>query len=127
MKILVVDDDAMVARCVARLLVSLGHEVVVASGMKAASLAFDFFDIHGHFDMIFSDYRMPDKTGDAVLTEIDQRNSGIACILSTGGTGEVSIEQVIRQCPAKTVLLKKPYSLGDLCVALDQAMRNVQS
>jgi len=127
MKILVVDDDATVARGVVRLLVSLGHEVIVASGKNAASLAFGFLDTHGPFDMVFSDYRMPDKTGDMVLTEANDRNPVIACVLSTGGTGEVSIEQVVRQCPSKMVLLRKPYGLNELRAALDQAVQNARA
>ncbi len=68
MRILVIDDEALIVRTLTRLL--RHHDVVGAhSGQAALSLLRE----DNHFDGIFCDVRMPDANGVELAAEISER------------------------------------------------------
>src|SRR5690606_36072005 len=80
LKILVVDDDALVLMNTVDMLEDLGHEVVSASsGAEALRLADST-----RFDVVVTDHAMPRMTGTQLATALRSRQPGLPIILATG-------------------------------------------
>jgi len=80
--VLVVDDEEMVRSTVDRLLSLNGHDVDLApTGAKALAL-FDKND----YDIVFTDFGMPEMTGGALAHELRKRAPNLPIILLTGYT-----------------------------------------
>lgn len=80
-KVLIVDDDADVARAFARILAHAGYLTAVASNGKAALHHID----EDAFDVVVSDVSMPEMGGVELLTEVFRRDPDLPVILITGG------------------------------------------
>jgi CheY-like chemotaxis protein len=68
-RILVVDDEASVCEAIAALLRDDGHEVVEAYGGPEALALMDA----GHFDLVFTDFKMAGMTGAELAQSIHQK------------------------------------------------------
>ena len=80
-KILVVDDDFLVAMNTSAMLEDLGHQVVeVHSGL----LALDALDRDGPFDLMITDQAMPHMTGVQLVAAARARQPALQVILATG-------------------------------------------
>jgi PAS domain S-box-containing protein len=80
-KILLVDDDALIAMSSADMLIDLGHEVVEAySGKDALTL----IDSGTHFDLLITDYSMPGMTGAELAKAVKERVPGMPIVLASG-------------------------------------------
>jgi PAS domain S-box-containing protein len=81
LKVLAVDDDALVLLNTAMMLEDLGHEVIEAhSGDKALQL----LETSGGFDLIITDQAMPRMTGMALAMEVGRRWPHLPIILASG-------------------------------------------
>mgnify|MGYP000861799589 CR=1 FL=1 len=81
MRILVVDDDFLVAMNTTAMLEDLGHEAVeVHSGAEALRV----FKDDGRFDLVITDQAMPQMTGDQLISAIRQIRRDIPVVLATG-------------------------------------------
>ena len=81
LKILVVDDDFLVAMNTSAMLDDLGHEVVeVHSGQRAL----DELQRVGDFDLMITDQAMPQMTGTQLIDAARQSRPGLPVILATG-------------------------------------------
>lgn len=69
MKILVVDDEKLIASSLCRVLKLSGHETFVANSGIEALKAFD----SGPFHIVFLDFLMPDINGDEILKKIKEK------------------------------------------------------
>jgi len=111
LRILAVDDDALVLMSTVDMLEDLGHAVVGAeSGQQAlAELA------KGPFDLMVTDHAMPHMTGAQLVTEARARVPGLSIILASG----------YAELPSGTTVdvqrLSKPFSQADLADALLRA------
>ncbi|HLA39315.1 MAG TPA: response regulator [Candidatus Glassbacteria bacterium] len=80
MRIMVIDDDAALAWCLKEIFTKAGHECVVfleaREGVAEAKLS--------HFDVIFTDFRMPDLDGIQVLASIRSTDPQAKVIIMTG-------------------------------------------
>ena len=65
-QILVVDDEPTVCKAIQMMLRYYGHEVQIASDGKAALALFQ----GGQFDLVITDYLMPEMKGDQLVTLI---------------------------------------------------------
>ena len=108
LRILAVDDDALVLMNTVAMLEDLGHEVVSA---YSASNALDAFR-QEHFDLVITDQAMPDKTGVQLAGELRGHRPNIPIILATG----------YAELPPGTDIglpkLSKPFSQADLEAAV---------
>ncbi|KQW29691.1 two-component system sensor histidine kinase/response regulator [Rhizobium sp. Root274] len=80
-KILLVDDDVLIAMSSADMLSDLGHEVVeVYSGKDALAL----IDSGTSFDLLITDYSMPGMTGAELAKAVHERVPGLPILLASG-------------------------------------------
>ncbi len=80
-RILVVDDDVLIAMSTVDMLEDLGHEVVEAnSGAKALEI------LRGEreFDLLITDYSMPRMTGGQLAKAVRELKPGLPILLATG-------------------------------------------
>lgn len=103
--ILVVDDDALVAESVSKMLASLGHDTYVAnSGARALELVRDRAEI----ELVLTDQAMPEMTGFELAASIHEIKPSLPVVLGTGCAAASDKNE--RRLPR----LSKPYRETDL-------------
>ena len=81
LKILVVDDDFLVAMNTSAMLEDLGHDVVE---VHSGALALDALDQATDFDLMITDQAMPQMTGMQLVDAAREKFPGLPVILATG-------------------------------------------
>jgi signal transduction histidine kinase len=81
LRVLVVDDDAIVGASAAAMLEDLGHSAIEAA---SAEEALDVVRSEPEIDFIITDYAMPGMTGGQLATEIQRIVPGLPVIIATG-------------------------------------------
>ena len=84
LKILYVEDDAAMMRLVKTRLSAAGHVVTIACTYGEAISLFDSCA----FDIVLTDYDLPDGTGLDLLRSLKDRNARCATVMATSVTGE---------------------------------------
>lgn len=109
--VLLVDDDAAVAKALAALLSRAGYRVSVAGSAREAEILLD-----ERFDALVLDLRMPEMRGDALYYLASARQPWLAdrTVFVTGDITEQA-EQLIRQTGCQMLL--KPFR-GDTLLHL---------
>ena len=111
LRVLVVDDDVLVAMNTTAMLEDLGHEAVeVHSGRQAL----ETLEKTNGFDLVITDQAMPQMTGSQFVTEARAKWPGLPVILATG-YAELP-DDADRSMPR----LSKPFMQTDLERALKQ-------
>lgn len=102
MKILIVDDEALVRRSLSRALKSKGHEVLEAvdgnEGLKLWQTT--------QPDLVFLDVLMPGLTGPQVLKEIGAKKTGRVVLISAF-SGEHNMETAVQM--GADLFVPKPF------------------
>ena len=113
-KILVVDDDPVVQRMLAYVLVDGGHDTRRASNGMAALQLLE----RESFDLVVSDVRMPELDGLGLLARIrgDERLAELPVILLTAQFD--AYDDVQPQPDPLTIFLQKPLSSSELASAV---------
>jgi PAS domain S-box-containing protein len=113
LRVLVVDDDVLVAMNTTAMLEDLGHEAIeVHSGRQAL----ETLESADDFDLLITDQAMPQMTGLQLVTEARARWPGLPVILATG-YAELP-DEADRSLPR----LGKPFMQDDLERALGQVV-----
>jgi PAS domain S-box-containing protein len=116
-RILFVDDDALIAMSSTDMLLDLGHDVVeVHSGEEALQ------ELHGDstFDLLITDYSMPGMNGGELATAARQAISNLPILIASGYADlppGVSLD---------VARLAKPYSQDQLASAISKVMSSSQ-
>lgn len=107
-RVLVVDDDPLVADSIRRMLQFDGHQVQIAG---SAAEALQLFSPHS-FDLVLVDYEMPTTKGDALAQAIKERSPALPVVMFTGYAEAVRSAGLA----AKGVdrVLGKPFDLEEL-------------
>lgn len=114
MKILVVDDEPRIAKSLARMLQSQGHEPTIASdGLEAWSL---FQTRPEEWDMVITDIRMPNLDGVDLTRRVRASGSDVRVVFISGH-GELPNVGELR--PA--TFLAKPFRRTELIEAMNFA------
>lgn len=113
LKILLVDDEVLVRAGTAMMLDELGHEVIEASSGKQA---LEILADHPHFDLVISDFRMPDMDGMEMIAKGRKQITGLKAILMTGYDADDP-----RFAGLQAGSLSKPFGLDDLEAAIRDA------
>jgi CheY-like chemotaxis protein len=116
--VLIVDDEATLARVVAGLLDRLGYAVVAYTSPEDALAAFRATP--GRFDAVITDLRMPRMSGLELGGTLLAIRPDVPILLATGFAGELS-GAAIRARGFRDLLLK-PYSVAELGGALRRAL-----
>jgi EAL domain-containing protein (putative c-di-GMP-specific phosphodiesterase class I) len=115
--VLLVDDEAAIARGYARILTSAGFAVDVAEdGREAAGIARE-----KSFDVIVSDIAMPEMNGLELLHAVREHNLDVPVILMTGGPAIESAVQAMEYGALRYLI--KPIEPQELEEAVTRAVR----
>ncbi|MBY5459914.1 response regulator [Rhizobium leguminosarum] len=113
LKILLVDDDALIAMSSVDMLEDLGHEVVEAN---SGAQALELISSGQHFDLVITDYSMPGMTGAQLAQAARDIYPALPIVLATG----------YADLPAGTDIdlprLAKPYDQAQLAKEIAKAM-----
>jgi len=85
-KILIVDDDAEVARAFARILIRRGYNATIVSDGRSALARVE----EEGFDVVISDVSMPGMSGVELVEEVYRRDPDLPVILISGGAAPVA-------------------------------------
>jgi PAS domain S-box-containing protein len=109
LRVLVVDDDVLVAMNTTAMLEDLGHEAVeVHSGRQAL----EALETANGFDLVITDQAMPQMTGTQLVTEAHAKWPGLPVILATG------YAELPNDADKALMRLNKPFMQSDLERAL---------
>lgn len=109
-RILVVDDEVVLARMMHHVLTSLGYEVET-SNHPVAALELVSAD-PARFDLVLSDLTMPGMTGLELAARLREVRADLPIVLVTGNTDAVSPSEV--EARGLNGLLNKPASIHEL-------------
>ena len=114
-KILVVDDEPFVCDAVKMMLTFDGHSVETASSAKAALELF----APGKFDLVITDYAMPQMKGDELAVQIKSRAPDQPIVMITAYAEMLTASH----SPLTGVdsVISKPFLLDDLRSAIASA------
>ncbi|MCP4221316.1 MAG: PAS domain S-box protein [bacterium] len=102
-RILLVEDDAMLAEAEEKMLQELGYDVtVMKSGSEAAEI---FSRVPHHFDIVITDYAMTRMTGTQLIRHIREIRTDIPVILCTGFSNVTTPEEM-KELDIGTVIMK---------------------
>ena len=113
MKILIVDDEAHVARVLADAVTLQGHEAFVSGSGEEGLALLD----EKHPDAVFLDLVMPQMSGFEVLRRIRQTHPALPVVVITGHASPSQIEEARRLGATDCVV--KPFILNQLNQALE--------
>lgn len=114
MRILVVDDEPLVRRSLARALKSRGHEIFEAEdGAQGLTIWREQKP-----DLVFLDVLMPKMTGPQVLAEMGSSHSG-KVVLMSAFSGEHNMETALQM--GADLFIPKPFD--DIFIIVNQAER----
>ncbi|RJQ47706.1 MAG: response regulator [Gaiellales bacterium] len=107
--ILLVEDEASVRQMTERVLASSGYAVVAAADGESALAAFAARG--GRFDLVLSDYILPDLDGLELAEQLFRSNPDIRFILSSGYS-ELPDPEAVAESGFR--FIEKPYSIDSL-------------
>jgi PAS domain S-box-containing protein len=116
LRVLLVDDDAIVRRSAAALLETLGHAVTVASGGEEALC---LVEQGADWDVVLLDLNMPGLDGVQTLGRLRRVRQGLPVVLASGHLDEQLVSRLERLGAVSA--LPKPYSTAELQQALASA------
>ena len=117
-RVLVVDDEEVLARLAQMTLTALGYEVEFATG-SAAALALVRAD-PGRFALVLTDQTMPGMTGLVLAGQLREIRPGLPVILTTGFTQSLTTERL--EAAGVCQLLLKPTTILSLATAVHAAL-----
>ncbi len=120
--ILLVDDAPDVLNIHAALLQKIGHRITTAQNGKDALQKIE--QETGTFDMIITDYRMPEMDGLELIIELRHRGINLPIMMITAYGEDERLQQVYQH---HVTVLRKPVNLRELNAQITQALRPDQS
>lgn len=115
-RVLVVDDEERVRGLLCDLVAAWGCQAVEAANGAQALTLFE----EGDYDLVLTDYLMPDRTGLDLIRDLRDRDAAIGVIMFTASTAD--LEPDSRRLDF--TLLRKPLQLDGLKTAVSQALRH---
>ena len=113
LRLLVVDDDPEVRATLTHMLNEGGHAVTGAAGGHSALAALG----SATFDLVVSDYLMPEMSGAELIREARQVRPGLPFLIVSGFADS---DELARTCP-DTARIGKPFVARELLAAVESA------
>lgn len=107
-RILVVDDEPMVCDAVEMMLAHDGHTVETATSGADALARLE----GALFDLVITDYAMPQMKGDELAQRIQQRNPTLPIVMITAHAE--MLESTRTPLPGIRLVISKPFLIDDL-------------
>lgn len=115
--ILVADDEELVCKLAARILSTVGHQVLTASnGLEAVALYRSF---HHRIDLVVTDLDMPVMDGRQAIHLIHETRPDAKIICISAHPNE--------ECPEGVVFLRKPFSMHEFLSTVNALLPGVHS
>jgi DNA-binding response OmpR family regulator len=114
-RILVVDDDEMVSNTVRRVLALDGHAAEIRRGGFAALAALE----RTKFDLVITNYEMPDMKGDQLAAQIKERIPTQPIVILTGFEEKV---RSLGRPVAADLVMGKPFDLREFRQAINKLL-----
>ena len=109
-RLLLVDDDINVLELTSQLLFRQGYIVTPATGSSEAITILK--NNHRAYDVVVTDFCMPDKNGIELALMIRELSADIPVILHTGKIDLVDEREVAQACISE--IITKPYKIDEL-------------
>jgi two-component system cell cycle sensor histidine kinase/response regulator CckA len=123
LKVLLIDDEALVRRATQRMLAQMGHRVTLAaSGQEGLET---YAESKEPFDVVFLDLAMPGMDGSEVLVKLRTIDPSVRVVLLSGLSRQEQAPEM-RKLGAMH-FLQKPFERRDLSHALCRALRARES
>jgi DNA-binding NtrC family response regulator len=119
MKILVVDDDAIVIKSCRRILESEGFEVLTVSGAEEALEMIKKYD----FDLLLIDVKMPKYDGLYLMREIKKELPEVPIIVMSGYPTQETVKEVMKL--GANQFIPKPFRPDELMRVIRQVIQKV--
>ena len=110
LRVLLVEDDALIRMSTAEMLMDLGHDVIEAEDAPAALALLE----GGRFDVMLTDLSLPGLAGDALAAKVLAQHPGLGIIFASGYDRLPDRDGALKDA----MLLQKPYDEGALADAL---------
>jgi len=105
LRILLVDDEADLARLLTQYLERQGYSIEVSPDAEDALVRFD--ETPDAWDLVLTDLSLPGARGDEMLRRMLQKRPGLRAIVSSGYP--FSLESLPMESPRQIEFLQKPY------------------
>ena len=117
-KVLLVEDEVLVAALAVDALEELGYQTVEVTTAKAAREV-----ASGNAPLAFAviDVGLPDGRGDALALELRKAHPDLPIVIATGYDG-AHVEEALRR-QRRTAVLNKPYDIGQLQAAIQAIVK----
>ncbi len=115
-RVLVVEDDFAVRNSLEEILGLLGYRVTTVSGREEARSACD----QGEFDLLLSDYVLPDGSGTEIADELRQRWPTLRVVVMSGYAQDEDVSE--RSSSGNLVFLQKPFNAQALADSVRAAL-----
>jgi DNA-binding NtrC family response regulator len=113
-KVLLVEDEVLVAALAVDALEELGYQTVEATTAKAAR---EIISGATSFAFAVIDVGLPDGRGDGLAAQLLETRAGMPIIIATG-YGEAHLDASLRANP-RIAILSKPYDMAQLQAAIE--------
>jgi two-component system, NtrC family, response regulator AtoC len=118
--VLIVEDEVLLARNMARFLGHRGMEVVTAATMSAGIAQYE----NVRPDIVLVDHNLPDGDGIALIRQIRKLDAGVKVVMITAH-GSIALAVEAMKAGADDYLIK-PIALEELAVLAEQLLARVQ-
>ncbi len=113
-RILLVDDDLLIAMSAVEMLEELGHTVIAAHSGEEALEALE--RLNGGLDLLITDHAMPGMTGTELATRVRDLRPGLPILLATGYADLTEAEASVLP------RLNKPYTQNELATEISRLL-----
>ncbi len=125
LRVLLVEDEMLVAELFAETLLAEGYDVAVArDGQEALSL-FAEAEVTGHpYDIVVTDMRMPRMDGLTLTRRLRVDHPELPVVVVSGYVPAEQLSALTTRAHAPVVVLSKPVNLSHLCTVVRSASRH---
>ncbi len=120
-RVLVVDDEISMRDYATEALKYGGYEVVAVEAGKAAILALR----EQAFDLVVTDFNMPNGSGGDLITQMHQEGFMVPVIMMTGAELTKELLALISMLHVQSIL-QKPFKIDELLFAVDKALHPIE-
>ncbi len=125
LRVLLVEDEALIAELFAETLSAEGHDVVVAGDGQEALKLFAAAEATGRaFDIVVTDVCMPRMDGVTLANRLRSAHPDLPVVLVTGYASAEQLSALSRRENGEILVLPKPVDLTRLCTAVRSVTRH---